>query len=220
MERKNFMTGQRFGYPVGDWDATKEMARGILRSRERLPDPTIAYSELGTSLLPISFQPDSRAFHEMLGEISSEEDAAGHGMLSVLVVHKNGDKMPGPGFFNLAKERGRDVADRTRVWVQEFKRVVATTGTPMPPSQPYRRFPGMSGRPPIAPSIEPWPKSLTRSPRTIKANPRASAVVGTRSIHSPDWTYAKTRFMAIEVTLDTTPPATRGARCARPGPCP
>jgi hypothetical protein len=35
----------------------------------------------------------------MLGEISQEEDEAGHGMLSVIVVHKYGDMQPGPGFF-------------------------------------------------------------------------------------------------------------------------
>jgi len=40
----------------------------------------------------------------MLGEISQEEDAAGRGMLSVIVVHKVGDMQPGPGFFQLAKK--------------------------------------------------------------------------------------------------------------------
>ena len=119
------MMAPRFGYPASDWHATKELATQILRERAPLPDPTIAYSELGARLRPITFQPDARAFHEMLGEISSEEDAAGHGMLSVLVVHKDGDKMPGPGFFTLAKDRGRHVSDRERVWIDEFNRVVS-----------------------------------------------------------------------------------------------
>jgi molybdopterin synthase catalytic subunit len=50
---------------------------------------------------------DPRLFH-MLGEISSEEDTAGRGMLTVVVVHKVGDMQPGPGFFELAKHLGRD----------------------------------------------------------------------------------------------------------------
>ena len=50
---------------------------------------------------------DPRLFH-MLGEISSEENGAGRGMLTVVVVHKVGDMEPGPGFFELAKQLGRD----------------------------------------------------------------------------------------------------------------
>ena len=61
----------------------------------------------------------------MLGEISSEEDEAGRGMVSVLVVHKDGDMRPRPGFFSLAADRGREIADQDRVWVGEFNRVVA-----------------------------------------------------------------------------------------------
>ena len=47
----------------------------------------------------------------MLGEISSEEDAAGRGMLTVLVVHRAGDMQPGPGFFELAKQLGRNTSN-------------------------------------------------------------------------------------------------------------
>jgi hypothetical protein len=46
----------------------------------------------------------------MLGEISLE-GAAGRGMLSVIVVHKDGDMQPGPGFFELAEELDRDTSD-------------------------------------------------------------------------------------------------------------
>jgi len=35
----------------------------------------------------------------------------GRGMLSVIVVHKEGDMQPGPGFFELAGELGRDTSD-------------------------------------------------------------------------------------------------------------
>jgi hypothetical protein len=58
----------------------------------------------------------------MLGEISPEEDAAGHGMLTVIVVHKH-DQQPGQGFFELAEELGRDVSDRPQYWIQDWNRV-------------------------------------------------------------------------------------------------
>jgi hypothetical protein len=61
----------------------------------------------------------------MLGEISSSEDEAGLGLLSVIVVHKDGDMMPGPGFFELAEELGRRFEDRTVFWITELKRVYA-----------------------------------------------------------------------------------------------
>ena len=58
---------------------------------------------------------DPRLFH-LLGQISSEEDAAG-------VVHKVGDMQPGPGFFELAKSLGRDTRDPLKCWVDELHHV-------------------------------------------------------------------------------------------------
>jgi hypothetical protein len=43
----------------------------------------------------------------LLGQIPSEEDAAGRGMLTVIVVHKVGDMQPSPGFFASKKPRQR-----------------------------------------------------------------------------------------------------------------
>jgi hypothetical protein len=41
--------------------------------------------------------------HNVLGEISSEEDARVRGVLSVVVVHKSADMHPGPGFVELGR---------------------------------------------------------------------------------------------------------------------
>ena len=65
----------------------------------------------------------------MLGEISGEENAAERGMLSVIVVHKSGDKQPGPGFFEFAEELGRDTSDILKCWVDELKKVYAYWGS-------------------------------------------------------------------------------------------
>ena len=61
----------------------------------------------------------------LLGQIPSEEDAAGRGMLTVIVVHKVGDMQPGPGFFELAKSLGRDTRDPLKCWVDELHHVHA-----------------------------------------------------------------------------------------------
>lgn len=83
----------------------------------------IPYSELVEQVETIRLEPESYALAKMLGEISTSEDEAGRGMLTVIVVHKHGDMQPGPGFFELANQLGRDTADILECWVNELKRV-------------------------------------------------------------------------------------------------
>ena len=59
----------------------------------------------------------------MLGEISTEEDAAGRGMMTVIVVHGQGETLPGAGFFKLARRLGRHVSDERAFWMEELGRV-------------------------------------------------------------------------------------------------
>jgi len=116
------MSETRFGHPAETWVAAKEEMRMILGSRARA-GATIAYSELVQEVHAIPFEPDSTALAHPLGEISTEEDQAGRGMLSVVVVHKDGDKMPGPGFFELTRRLGRDGTDRLACWAEEMRQV-------------------------------------------------------------------------------------------------
>jgi hypothetical protein len=111
-----------YGFDDGKWAAAKREAIDILsaRARER---SMIPYSELVAQIEAIHFEPHDQRFFHFLGEISSEESRAGRGMLSALVVHKTGDMQPGPGFFELARELGKDTSDILACWVEEFKRV-------------------------------------------------------------------------------------------------
>jgi hypothetical protein len=111
-----------WGHPQSQWDRAKAQAKKKMIEIARRRS-AIAYSELVTAIEAISFQPDEKPFHNLLGQISIEEEQAGRGMLSVLVVHKGGDFRPGPGFFELAQELGRDTHDRDRFWAQELQRV-------------------------------------------------------------------------------------------------
>jgi hypothetical protein len=112
------------------WKAAKEEARNILVERATLRG-MIPYSDLVAQIESIRFDAqDQRLFH-LLGEISADEDAAGRGMLTVVVVHKHGDMQPGPGFFELAKHLGRDTRDILRCWVEELHKVHAIWYKPM-----------------------------------------------------------------------------------------
>ena len=115
---------ERYGFSAGDWEAGREEAREAIIERART-ESTISYSELAGRITSIRVQADSHALAALLGEISRNEHEAGRGLLSVLVVHKTGDMMPGPGFYQLAEELGEDAHDRERYWVEEFKRVTS-----------------------------------------------------------------------------------------------
>jgi hypothetical protein len=107
------------GLPPAKWEAAKNEAKEIMVARARRRS-TIAYSDLVAAIRSLSLQPrDPRLFH-LLGEISSDEDAAGRGMLTVVVVHKSGDMAPGPGFYELAESLGRQVVDKDVFWIQEL----------------------------------------------------------------------------------------------------
>ena len=116
------MAAQKYGYEIDDWNRAKEEMCELLVERAKLRG-MMPYSELVSQVTAISLEPNSYALADMLGEISTEEDSAGRGMLSVIVVHKIGDMQPGPGFFDLAKRLGRDTSDILKCWVDELHAV-------------------------------------------------------------------------------------------------
>jgi hypothetical protein len=112
------------GFSEDDWNGAKDEAKNIMVERARVRG-MVPYSELVKQIRSVRLEAhDPRLFH-LLGEISSEEDAAGRGMLSVVVVHKLGDMQPGPGFFELANQLGRNTKDLMKCWVEELHRVHA-----------------------------------------------------------------------------------------------
>lgn len=114
-----------FGFTPQEWLALKNEAKEILIACAKRPNGTISYSDLASKLTVARLEArDQRLFH-LLGEISEEENAAGRGMLSVIVVHKSGDMQPGPGFFELAKKLGRNTTDILKCWIEELNDVRA-----------------------------------------------------------------------------------------------
>jgi hypothetical protein len=77
---------------------------------------TITYEQLRTELgLSGDLVPELRA-------LSVAEDDAGRGLLTAVVVRRDTGR-PGEGWFRLASQRGRDVADRDGVWRAERTRL-------------------------------------------------------------------------------------------------
>jgi hypothetical protein len=115
---------KKFGYSIPEWDETRDQVRSVLSQFAR-ESRLISYSELAQRVGPIRFQPDAHAYHAMLGEVSASEDEQGRGMLTVLVVHKEGDALPGQGFFELAERLDRNATDHLAFWAAELQRVLS-----------------------------------------------------------------------------------------------
>lgn len=112
----------KHGFTEADWDKSRKELRQALIARAKLRG-MIPYCELVDMIATIRLEPHSQSIADMLREVAVEEDAAGRGMLTVIVVHKVGDMQPGPGFFDVAKQRGRDTSDILKCWVDELKKV-------------------------------------------------------------------------------------------------
>ena len=109
-----------YGFPQSDWDRATQEAREAMIEAAKSHKGMITYGELARRIRSIHFQPDAHPFHELLGQIARAENTQQRGMLSVVVVHQGGDLRPGPGFFKLAQELGRDTSDRDKFWQAEF----------------------------------------------------------------------------------------------------
>jgi hypothetical protein len=109
-----------FGFPPTQWNAAKTEARNAMIDRARRAE-TLSYTELVSEIRAVSFDPRDIRLDTLLGEISTEEDSHRRGMLSVVVVHKGDDQLPGHGFFELAERLGRETRDKVACWVNELK---------------------------------------------------------------------------------------------------
>ena len=112
-------SGARYGYEIPAWERAKAEAIRELGAQAKR-ESTITYSDLTKKIRSIAFGPGDDAFHYLLFEVSKDEDAAGRGLLSALVVNKE-NGMPGQGFFDGARGLGRDVTDPMRLWTEEIK---------------------------------------------------------------------------------------------------
>jgi hypothetical protein len=112
----------KFGFSERTWEKAKVEAIEILIDVARREE-TISYSDLAKRIHAISIEPHDYAMRTFLGEISTDEHGRNRGMLSAVVVYKNGDQMPGPGFFDLAKDLGNRFRDETEFWIKELQRV-------------------------------------------------------------------------------------------------
>lgn len=114
--------GETFGFKEDAWERAKhEAVCAILQSGQK--GNLIFYSDLSKQISSITIEPHSYAMDYLLDQISKEEDAAGRGILTALVVLKD-EGVPASGFWASAAEIGRDVRDKIACWSNEVARVI------------------------------------------------------------------------------------------------
>jgi hypothetical protein len=89
-------------FSAAAWDAAKAEGKTVLAGCAR-NRRMISYTDFMYQIRSISFTiPHDSRLPQFLAEISTEEAKAGRGMMTTLVVRKDGDQRPGAGFFELA----------------------------------------------------------------------------------------------------------------------
>lgn len=110
-----------------NWDTLRVKARELLESRlGSSGPPKFTYTEFRDLLERNTgkyFGVRDKHFHDLLCDVCRETEREGIGLISVIIVHSGGDRRPGPEFFKLAEELGRNVTDRETFWKEEKKRV-------------------------------------------------------------------------------------------------
>ena len=116
------MTGELFGFTPEAWERGKlEATCAIVRAGRK--GEFITYSELANSVIRIRIEAHDFAMIRLLDEISKEENAAGRGILTALVVLKD-ERVPAEGFWASARDIGRVIGDKWVFWSKEVKRVM------------------------------------------------------------------------------------------------
>lgn len=110
------------GFDEQRWEDAKEEARQVMYNVARRRR-TIAYSDLVSKITSVQMDAHDVRLAHFLGEIALEDDDSGLGLTTVVVVHKQGDQQPGPGFFEMAQSQGRNTADPVACWVNELNAV-------------------------------------------------------------------------------------------------
>ncbi len=108
-----------------DWEKAKQQAVNFLRKKAREDGPpakqTVTYKQFVKRIkaITLEYHGDPR-LAELLDEISLDEDKAGRGLISVLVVQLAFPHLPSDGFFDLAAPRHPPGTKRREIFELEL----------------------------------------------------------------------------------------------------
>jgi hypothetical protein len=116
----------KHGFSSAAWETAKAEGKAVLAECAR-NRKMISYTDFMYQIHSFSFTtPHDSRLPQFLAEISTEEAKTGRGMMTALIVRKNGDQRPGAGFFELAQRLGYEVSDPEKFWFEEVNKVFAS----------------------------------------------------------------------------------------------
>lgn len=115
-------TESTFGLSVEEWEEAKAQIVNTLRDRAR-DQRMVCYSDLAREVTTISLDPHSPQMNHLLGSVLQDEHEAGRPLITAIVTHKDGDKEPGPGFYEMARSLGYRFNEPFVFWATEVQRV-------------------------------------------------------------------------------------------------
>ncbi len=118
-----------FGLTDAEWELAKgELKQAILNAawQRRMT----WYGEIAPHVEVVHVDPYSALMNHLLGAILEDEKAAGRPLLTSIVTHKDGDKEPGDGFYDMARRLGYKFEDPLVFWATQVQQVFKLHGRP------------------------------------------------------------------------------------------
>ncbi|MGH9891546.1 MAG: hypothetical protein ACREA0_06090 [bacterium] len=115
-------TESTFGLTLDEWEEAKDQIVTALRIRAG-DRQMICYSDLAQEITAIRLDPHSPQMNHLLGSVLQDEHEAGRPLITAIVTHKDGDKEPGPGFYEMSRSLGYRFDEPFVFWATQVQEV-------------------------------------------------------------------------------------------------
>ena len=119
----------KFGLSDERWNDVKAQLRTAIMDAAWDRGLT-SYGEIAERVTAEHVEPHSGLMNHQLGEVFEEERAAERPALTSIVTHKDGDKEPGPGFYDMARKLGYRFDGPFVFWSSQVQEVFKVHGRP------------------------------------------------------------------------------------------
>lgn len=122
-------TSSTFGLTDQQWDQAKAELRDAILIAARGRHMT-SYSDVASKVTVVHVDAYSTLMNHLLGAILEDEHAAHRPLLTAIVTHKDGDKEPGPGFYDMARHLGYRFDEPYVFWATQVQDIFKRYGEP------------------------------------------------------------------------------------------
>ena len=116
-----------FGLTEQEWDQAKTELRDAILISARARRMT-SYSQVASQVSVVHVDAYSTLMNHLLGAILEDEHAADRPLLTAIVTHKDGDKEPGPGFYEMARRLGYRFDEPYVFWASQVQDIFTLYG--------------------------------------------------------------------------------------------